>query len=85
LALVSIACAVLHFHELHVGLSARQPHTIDQIRTAPGGQWTRIEGFAAADQMTQIHSQFQVSIRPMVKAATAAGRSTVNAMMEDPT
>jgi hypothetical protein len=35
--------------------------------------------------MTQINPQFLVSIRPMVKAATAAGRSTVNAMMEDPT
>ena len=44
------------------------------IRTAPGAKWTRIEGFATADQLlTELFD------------ATAAGGATVNAMMEDPT
>jgi len=42
--------------------------------SAPGAQWTRIEGFATAGQLfTELFD------------ATAAGGATVNAMMEDPT
>jgi hypothetical protein len=51
---------------------ARQDGTL--IRTAPGAQWTRIEGFGTADQL--LNELFD---------ATAVGGATVNAMMEDPT